>query len=762
MKATAMLCSLLVRNRLYLVLVLCLLCGGCGGSSGGGFQTPGGEAASAPPSGAIRVRMVLQRAVPNTIVSLRFTGLSGQGVVRFGPITMSKAAEIELSPVPTDVTTLVIEYLDAQGVVRGLGSNPVSVVANQVTTLSDPSFDDVSLALRSLEISPSSLTLAAGLTQQFIARGSLVDGGEIDVTSAVTWSSSASPTATITAGGLATAGSPGTAVITATLGETRATSQLTVTSATLSGLTVTTGTTLAKGLTRQLTAVGTFSDGSSQNLSQNVTWQSSDPSIVSVTPTGLAKAEKEGTATLRAAAGDLSGTAELVVTAPTLQSLAVTPANPVLFVGSSDQFTARGTYSDGTSLDLTGQVAWTSATPTTATVSTDGRATAVAPGTTQITASFQGVTAFTSLTAITAGGAPPPPAPTLTSLNLTDGSEGDVVVLTGTNFTGATAVTFGPTAAKSFTVDSASQITATVPAGTVGVKSVTVTTPGGTSGGQSFLYDFVIGSADTFNTDTGVLSSLGVAVPGWDNASKTWVVPAGFRVSADLTVSGGQPFRLTSTRRIRVEATIDARGGEGGSVFVSARRTPGAGGTPGPGGYAGGASGAVGLGPGAGGAGQDNSLGGSGGGGGGAGHSSDGNPGGNGDDGSLGGDAGRTYASIPGTLLGGSGGGGGGSQEAVFPGGAGGGGGGAVSLTAASTLTVSGTGRIDCSGGRGGQTANTGGAGGGGAGGSIVLTAASKPIADPANLVVSGGLGGVLATVGGRGADGRVELSPAI
>jgi hypothetical protein len=54
------------------------------------------------------------------------------------------------------------------------------------------------------------------------------------------------------------------------------------------------------------------------------------------------------------------------------------------------------------------------------------------------------------------------------------------VTITGTNFTGATAVKFGSTNATSFTVNSASSITAVSPAGT-GTVDVTVTTPEGTS-----------------------------------------------------------------------------------------------------------------------------------------------------------------------------------------------------------------------------------------------------------------------------------------
>ena len=71
-------------------------------------------------------------------------------------------------------------------------------------------------------------------------------------------------------------------------------------------------------------------------------------------------------------------------------------------------------------------------------------------------------------------------APTVTGLSPTSGptAGGTLVTITGTSFTGATAVDFGTTAATNVTVVSDTTITADSPAGT-GTVDVTVTTPGG-------------------------------------------------------------------------------------------------------------------------------------------------------------------------------------------------------------------------------------------------------------------------------------------
>ena len=72
--------------------------------------------------------------------------------------------------------------------------------------------------------------------------------------------------------------------------------------------------------------------------------------------------------------------------------------------------------------------------------------------------------------------------PSVTALSPNSGPSagGTSVTVTGTNLSGATAVKFGTLAATSFSVNSATQITATAPAGS-GTVDVTVTTSGGTS-----------------------------------------------------------------------------------------------------------------------------------------------------------------------------------------------------------------------------------------------------------------------------------------
>ena len=83
---------------------------------------------------------------------------------------------------------------------------------------------------------------------------------------------------------------------------------------------------------------------------------------------------------------------------PTLTGIALTPASASIPVGSSQQFTATGSYSDGSTQNITNIVAWTSSNPAVASVSSAGLASAVSAGTTLITATQASVSGSSTFT----------------------------------------------------------------------------------------------------------------------------------------------------------------------------------------------------------------------------------------------------------------------------------------------------------------------------------------------------------------------------
>jgi virginiamycin B lyase len=187
---------------------------------------------------------------------------------------------------------------------------------------------------------------------------------------------------------------------------------------------------IAVGATQQFTATGIFSDNSTQILTSQVTWASATPTVATISPTGLARAVATGTSSITASLNGVTGATLLTVTptpTPTLQSITVTPANPSITVGATQQFTAFGTFSDNSTQNLTSQVTWASATPSVTTISTNtGLATAVAAGTSSITATLNGVIGATPLTVT-----PPPTPPSVTRISGTRTRRGITAITVG-------------------------------------------------------------------------------------------------------------------------------------------------------------------------------------------------------------------------------------------------------------------------------------------------------------------------------------------
>jgi len=148
----------------------------------------------------------------------------------------------------------------------------------------------------------------------------------------------------------------------------------------------------ADGPQGPLHALGAFSDGSSQDLTSLVEWQSSSEMVVQVDSAGYLRTGVPGQATVTATYESFSGSAEITVGPRVLVSILITPANPTVSVGGTLQLKALGEYSvHGFFIDLTDGVSWSSSDPSIASVddlNSPGLLTGVDAGTAVIKATF--------------------------------------------------------------------------------------------------------------------------------------------------------------------------------------------------------------------------------------------------------------------------------------------------------------------------------------------------------------------------------------
>jgi uncharacterized protein YjdB len=251
--------------------------------------------------------------------------------------------------------------------------------------------------LTSIGVTPTTPTLLPGATQQMTATGTYQGGSTQNITSSATWTSSNTAVATVNSTGIVTAVGAGSSTITATLSGVSGTTTVTVPA--LSSIAVTPANpSVLPGGTQQFVATGTYVGGGTETITGQVTWSSGTTSVATInSSSGLATAVNSGSSTISATQGSVTGTTTLTV--PALSSIAVTPANPSVLPGGTQQFVATGTYVGGGTETITGQVTWSSGTTSVATInSSSGLATAVNSGSSTISATQGSVTGTTTLT----------------------------------------------------------------------------------------------------------------------------------------------------------------------------------------------------------------------------------------------------------------------------------------------------------------------------------------------------------------------------
>ena len=253
--------------------------------------------------------------------------------------------------------------------------------------------------LTKIDVTPTGNSIAKGAALQFTASGIFDDGSQRDLTSSATWQATPSSVATISTQGDLTGVGKGVAQVSAAYLGLTGSASVAVGSATLVTITVSAHeSSLPLGESEPLTATGTFSDGTTQSVTQSATWNSSAPQVASVNSTGMIEGKALGTATITATVGSVAGTANLTISPAVAIALNITPPTISLLLGNSTQLQAIAIFSDGTSQDMTSTATWSSKQPGIISVSGGGLAATIHVGTATILAEAAGLTGSSTIT----------------------------------------------------------------------------------------------------------------------------------------------------------------------------------------------------------------------------------------------------------------------------------------------------------------------------------------------------------------------------
>lgn len=352
---------------------------------------------------------------PAPIVALAIRPTTALELNPGGAATLSAFATLADDEI-VDVTSRVTWTSSDEAVVT-VDEGQVTAVAagDAVITVEDAetgvaSEESVTIAVRdplpiAIDITPSGVVeLALGLTQQFTATARYEDETTVDVTAEVAWSSSTETIATVgdEAGdkGLVTTLDDGNTTITARHGPTglRGVVRVVVRPAALTTVTVSPQTaTLELDGVQRFRAMGVYSDGTERDLTNSITWMSSDTAVLTISneagSQGRARPASPGVVTVSAvdensgvSSDDSNGSATITVNTPVVASLLVLPGTANIAAGLIEPFRAFAIYSDNSGVEITDTAIWASSDPSVATVDASGNVRAVAVGTAVISA----------------------------------------------------------------------------------------------------------------------------------------------------------------------------------------------------------------------------------------------------------------------------------------------------------------------------------------------------------------------------------------
>lgn len=290
------------------------------------------------------------------------------------------------------IATVCGEGACMRGTVTGVRRGTTTVTARVGTTTATARVSVQRVKLKKITVSPAKPTIAKGTSVSFVATGTFSDGSHQVLTSQVRWHSSAAKVARVDASGVATGRSVGVSTIRASLGKVSGSTKLRVTKAKQTSLSVVPGSLrLGIGSSADVAVVAGYSDGTTRNVTHKATLTMADPAIATVRAhqvTGRAS----GTTTLTARVGKSTATATVTVNAPKLIGLQIRPGCVTLKGHASATLHAIGVFSDGTELDVTTSVTWSSTDDRVVRVK-DGVVTGVYPGKATVRAQGKGLTA---------------------------------------------------------------------------------------------------------------------------------------------------------------------------------------------------------------------------------------------------------------------------------------------------------------------------------------------------------------------------------
>jgi Bacterial surface proteins containing Ig-like domains len=456
-----------------------------------------------------------------TVAPTSVTVTAGQTSQLTATVKDASGSIISGAPVSWNVDKSSIAIVSSTGLVAGQAAGSATITATSGSAHITVPVTVTLPPANAVVVSP--LTVALLVTQQQQLTGTVTDaGGNTIPNQPISWQSNNTAVATVSNSGLVTAGLPGTATITATSGTVSGTAQVTVSLVPARRVTLTPD---AVAFTQgdpgtQLTVALLDSAGNTLSLTgRPISWSSNKASVASVNGSGFVTPGAPGQAVITATltGTGLSATSTVTVTPVPVASVLVSPSPDTLNITQQIQLTA--TPEDASGNPLAGRtVVWDGSDDAIATVSSNGRVTALSPGTMTVTATSEGKTGTATIVVNAAPVASVAISPTTQSVIVGQTTPAFTAVTkdgSGNVLTGRT-VTFSSSNTSVATIDATSGVATGVAAGTT---SITATSEGKTSNAATLtVTDIPVGSVEISPTTQSV--QVGQSTPAFTAVTK--------------------------------------------------------------------------------------------------------------------------------------------------------------------------------------------------------------------------------------------------
>ncbi len=352
-----------------------------------------------------------------------------------------------------------IASVSSAGVVTAVAPGQAQIVATVGLKSASADVTVVPPPVASVTVAPGTASVVVGNTQQLTA-ATLDASGSPLTGRPITWASSDTTKAKVSASGLVTAIAPGAVTVSASSEGKSGAADLTILPAPVATVTVSPSqASVNVGATQQLTA--TLVDANNNVLTgRTVTWSTSDASKATVTSDGLVTGVAAGAVTITATSENKTGTSAVTVIFVPVASVAIAPSTATIQVGGTTTLTA--TPKDANGKALSGRTfTWSSGSPSVSLNASAGNAVTaagVSAGSSTITVTSEGKTATSLVTVLAA------PPVIITNVSPATLVPGGTATITGNNFSptaSANAVVIGGVAAT-VTNASATQLSVTL------------------------------------------------------------------------------------------------------------------------------------------------------------------------------------------------------------------------------------------------------------------------------------------------------------